>query len=137
MFLSTLFSKFKEEFKYGRVNPDEHYDKFIFIIPQTDRKDAHNLMRGSIALRIGQVPRDVIIECNGGKVFDVSDIDSTNSDVKAKARICIGKIMEYVNRCCDEGLKKNFLCRSFKTNGNSVNGASAFAKSSKRAKLSY
>ena len=84
-FRQLYFQNSKKNSNYGRVNPNEHYDKFIFIIPQTDRKDAHNLMRGSIALRIGQVQRDVIIECNGGKVFDVSNIDSTNSDVKVKA----------------------------------------------------
>ena len=93
-------------------------------------------MKGSIALRIGQVQKDIITQCNGGKEFDVVDIDSPNSDVKAKARLCISKIMEYVNKCCDEGLKKNFMCRSFK-NGPAATGSSAFAKSSKRAKLSY
>ena len=86
MFASTLFSKFKEEFKYGRVNPNEHYDKFIFIISQNDRKDSHNLIKGSIVLRIGQVSKDVIIQCNNGKEFNVSDIKLANTDIKAKTK---------------------------------------------------
>ena len=137
MFASTLYSRFKEEFKCGKVNPDEHYNKFIFIIPQTDRKDAHNLMKNSIALRIGQVPRDIIIKCNGGKEFDVSDINSSDVEVRKLARACIKNIMEYVNKCCNEGLKKNYLSR-IPNSGEKNTGASgsAFSKS-KKIKLTY
>ena len=47
--------------------------------------------------------------------------------------------MDYVNKCCDDGLKKNFLSRSFSSNGGGAAKTaegSAFSKS-KKIKVSY
>ena len=52
----------------------------------TDQKDEHNLLKGSIALRVVSVLADVVTTCNNNKVFDVANLNSNNEKVINQAR---------------------------------------------------
>ena len=110
--------------------------KFIFITPLTDRKDSHNLMKGSVALRVGTIPNDKIYEFNNFEEFDVADLESNDEKTKGKMRDTVKKMMAYVNGCCDDALKNNFKIKNRSNNNVKPADSTAFTKN-KEIKLNY
>ena len=134
MISTTIYSIFRKSFNDGLVDPDKPLSLYYFILPMTDRKDSHNLNRGSIHLRVAQIPVDEVRKYNDGEDFNPLHLESNDEDLLLKARNTIDKMMKYVNHTCNMALERNIITKNYKC----VSGSnqSIFSKN-KKIKLSY
>ena len=106
----------------------------------SDRKDSHNLVRESIALRVVQIPNDIITSYNNNQLFDLLDLESDDVKKVENARSVIRKMMKYINNICDISLERNITTKNYKSTSSSTGTSSAkesiFSKN-KKIKLSY